>query len=106
MKLTPENVKHKTELTVKQQKEVKHTFIGDILPHTGHVIWEINDITLTVEKAQFAKTTFQMFGENKKEIIVKKGHSYISALNAKNALKKYHQGNNGSRKNPNPLNLF
>jgi len=38
-----------------------------------------------------------MFGENKKEIIVKDGFVYIAALNKKNALKKYNKGSNGGK---------
>ena len=36
--------------------------------------------------------------ENKKEIIIKQGYEYVSALNKKNALRKYRKGDNGSKK--------
>jgi hypothetical protein len=43
------------------------------------------------------------------EIITRSGYSYVSALNTKNALKKYKQGINGSKeliKNPLKIKLF
>jgi|688.fasta_scaffold1207443_1 hypothetical protein len=85
------------ELSVEQRKQVQYQFIGDIVPHEGHKIWEINTETLEVKEAKFSNTTYQMFGENKKEIIVKKGFAYVAALNKKNALKKYKNGVSGGK---------
>lgn len=91
--------KHDTniEVSVKQQKQVEHQFLGKIIPHQGHKLWQINKETLEIEEAKFTNTTYKMFGENKKEIVVKDEFAYVSALNKKNALKKYKNGNNGSR---------
>jgi hypothetical protein len=36
-------------------------------------------------------------GENKKEIIIKDGLAYVSALNRKNALKKFKKGKLGGK---------
>ncbi len=87
----------KIEQSINQKKKIEHEFIGKIIPHDGHVVWQINKETLEIEKAKFTNTTFQLFGENKKEIIIKDGFSYISALNKKNALRKYKKGDNGSK---------
>ena len=87
----------KIEISIKQQKQIEHEFIGNIIPHTGHTIWQINDETLEIEKAKFSNTTYHFEGENKKEIITRKGLTYVSALNKRNALKKYVNGENGSR---------
>ena len=96
----------KIEISVKQKKQVEHRLIGKIIPFEGHTIWQINDETLEIEVAKFSNATYHFEGENKKEIITKKGHTYISALNKKNAIKKYKQGVNGSRPiNDNPLTL-
>jgi len=91
------NNKTNIELSVEQRKQVQYQFIGDVVPHEGHKIWEINTETLEIEEAKFSNTTYQMFGENRKEIIVKKGFSYVAALNKKNALKKYKNGVRGGK---------
>lgn len=91
--------KHDTniEVSIKKQKQIQHQFIGDIIPYDGHKIWEINIETLEVKEAKFTNTTYQMFGENKKEIIAKEGFVYVAALNKKNALKKYNKGSDGGK---------
>lgn len=87
----------KIEISVNQKKQVEHQLIGKIMPHEGHSIWEVNDETLEIGKAKFSNATYQFGGENKKEIITKKGYTYISALNKKNVLKKYKKGVDGGR---------
>ena len=101
-------LKHETkiEVSVKQKKQVEHQLIGKIIPFEGHKIWEINNETMEVKEAKFANATYHLYGENKKEIITKQGFTYVSALNKKNALKKYKQGVNGSKTiSENPLTL-
>lgn len=92
------NNKENIEVSVKKQQEKEYTLIGNIVPHEGHTIWEINKETLSVTKAKFLTTNYYMFGENKKEIAVKQGCAYVSALNEKNALIKYKKGLNGGKK--------
>lgn len=87
----------KTEISVQQKKQVEHTLIGNIVPNEGHKIWQINKETLEIEPAKFRSITYNVFGENKKEIVVKDGYAYVAALNKKNALKKYHKGSNGGK---------
>jgi hypothetical protein len=97
----------KIEVSIKQKKQIQHELIGKIILHEGHIIWQINNETLEVEVAKFANATYHLGGKNKKEIIIKKGHTYIGALNKKNALKKYKQGVNGSKPiNEYPLSFY
>ncbi len=100
------NPKSRIEVSVKQKKQVEHELIGNIILHEGHTLWQINKETLEIEKAKFSIATYVLGGENKKEIIVKDGFFYVSALNKKNALKKYLQGKNGTKQiNKDPLKL-
>ena len=90
------NQESKIEISIKQQKQKELEFIDKIIPHDGHVIWEINKETLEVSKAKFSNATYNLIGDNKKEIIVKQGFAYVSALTKKTALKKFKEGKNGS----------
>jgi hypothetical protein len=89
----------KTEQSVKQQKqeERKKKLIGQIIPHNGHSIFKINEETLEISEPKYIKKAWIFNGENKPEVLVEKGFFYVSALNEKNALKKYNQGRNGSK---------
>ena len=102
-------LKHETkiEVSVKQKKKIEHELIGKIIPYGGHIVWQINKETLEIEKAKFSNVTYFFGGKNKSEVITKKGFAYISAFNKKNALRKFKQGKNGSKKiNNDPLQLL
>lgn len=106
MKELDQDIKARIEVSVKQKRQVEYELIGKIIPHEGHVIWQINKQTLSIERAKFSNATYIFGSENKKEIIIKDGYAYISALNKKNALKKYKQQKNGSKEvDKNPLTL-
>lgn len=100
--------KSKIEIQVKKQKQVQNELLYSIVPHNNHTVFEINNETLDVKKAKYSNVTaLDFYGKPKKEIIVKKNHSYVSALNDKNALKKYLKGKNGSKEIiKNPIKLF
>lgn len=85
------------EVNIKKEKEVQYELIDNIIPYNNHTVWEINVSTLEIKKAEWFNTNYIIGGENKKEIVTKKGHVYISALNKKNAMKKHKQGVNGSK---------
>ena len=89
----------KTELSVKQQKqeERKKKLIGQIIPHNGHSIFKINEETLEISEPKYIQKAWIFNGKNKPEVLVEEGFFYVSALNEKNALKKYNQGRNGSK---------
>ena len=99
----------KIEVSVNKKKQVEHELIGEIEMYDGHTIWQINNETLEVEKAKFSNATYHFAGDNRKEIIVKQGYSYVSALNKKNALRKFKQGRNGGKpidKEPLKLDIY
>jgi hypothetical protein len=94
------------EISIKEKKQIEHRLIDTIFPFQGHKTWEVNNETLHIEIAKYSICTYQFEGENAKEIIIKKGYTYISALNKKNALKKFIKGQNGSKpKTENPITL-
>jgi len=102
------NLKEKTELSVNQQQEYRETLETTIFSHPNHTLWEIDRKTRKVTKAVFEENDLEV--DLSKEItmltprgkvIVKSGYAYVSALNKKNALKKYYKGHNGSKKDPN-----
>jgi len=98
----------KTEQTVKQQKqeERKKKLIGQIIPHNGHSIFKLNEETLEISEPKYIQKAWIFNGENKPEVLVEEGFFYVSALNEKNALKKYNQGRNGSKDiSDSPLSL-
>ena len=107
MKIEQElNSKTKTELSVKQKKEVKHELQGRIIPYENHTMQEVNNETKEIKKALFSNVTYEFGGELRKEVITKKGHSYIGALNKRNVLKKFDKGVNGSKPiTDNPIEL-
>jgi len=97
----------KIEVSVKQKKQVEHSLIDKITPYEGHLIWEINTETLEIKLAKFSNATFNLVGKNQLEVIQKQGFAYVSALNKKNAIKKFKKGNNGSKPiDENPLSLI
>jgi hypothetical protein len=63
--------KTKIEISVKQKKQIEHELIGKIIPHEGHIIWQINKETLEIEKVKFSNATYHLGGENKKEVMTK-----------------------------------
>lgn len=81
---------NKVELNVKKKQEIEYVLQGTIKPQTGHFIWELNEETGEIKKAEFKRTT-AVFGAAipPEELIVKAGCIYIPALNAENAKRKY-----------------
>jgi hypothetical protein len=84
------NNQEKIELSVKKKNEVEYVLHGTLKPKKGHFIWEINEETGEVKKAEFKRTT-AIFGASipPQELLIKPDCVYIPALNAKNAKKKY-----------------
>lgn len=90
----------KTELSVDKQQEKKETLVGQILPHPGHTLFEINLGTKEIKPAKF-ETELVLDLNSKdnfnKKVIINKDCVYISALNRANVVKKLLKGSNGSR---------
>lgn len=95
--------KDNTEV-VQVQQENKLTLGGHHKPHKGHKVWEFNTVTNEIQEAEmeilptpFARKTKALIGVYEEEIpigvrkklIVKENCRYESALNIKNALKKF-----------------
>ena len=78
------------ELNVKKKQEIEYVLQGTIKPQAGHFVWEINEETGEIKKAEFKKVT-AVFGVKvpPKELIIKADYIYIPALNAENAKRKY-----------------
>lgn len=104
-------VKEKQNVEVTQQKEVEYRleYESTIIPHENHTLFEINIDTLEVSIPEY-KVRDYVYNphwvkgskiQGHSEVIRKEGFAYISALNKKNALKKYKEGSNGSKLDPN-----
>jgi hypothetical protein len=97
----------KTELSVKQKKQIESELVGDIMPNKGHFLWSINNETLEIKKARFIDTDIYYGAIPKREVLINKNHTYIAALNKKNALKKFKKGETGGvKRNKELLTLF
>ena len=89
------------EYSVKKKQKKEKVLIDKIIPHPNHKIWEINDkgLTLEIQLAKFEEHSFIIGKQHtNKEIIIDKDCIYISAMNKKNAIKKYLNKVNGSKK--------
>jgi hypothetical protein len=85
---------------VKQEEQNEREFIGRLVPHKGHNIYEVNVVEGTIELAEFEQKAFDFNGTNqvgKKSILMKDQCLYVSALNKINACKKILKGRNGSK---------
>jgi hypothetical protein len=94
---------NKIEISVKKEVQIEKELIGKITPHRNHILYEINIETGEIEEASYIPVpTFVKFGEKvekpKKQALVRDGFTYVSAMNKKNALKKYLKGSNGGKK--------
>lgn len=83
--------KDNTELSVQQKQQVEREFIGSIKPKNGHIVFEINVLTLEIVPAKFDELAILKFTSEKlkRTITINKDCVYISALNKENALKKF-----------------
>lgn len=89
-------IKQKVEVveTVNDEKpsELKH--VGTLKPKKGHRVFEVNISTLEINEAAYDEKTDFVLGNDKmkkskrKKLVMNKDCVYVSALNAKNAIKK------------------
>ena len=88
------------EVTLKKRQEIEHMYKGSIKPKKGQFVWEIDEETGEIKKAEYKKqpAIFDLTKsfKPKLELIMRKDCVYIPALNAENAKKKYLQNNNQS----------
>jgi Holliday junction resolvase len=79
----------KESIEIKQQKK-ESTFLGSIKIRKGHFLFKIKDgIAIKIEESDYRLSEIDLNGKKKKELIISKDFVYISALNKKNALKKF-----------------
>lgn len=78
------------ELNVKNKQEIEYVLQGSVKPQPGHFVWEVNEETGEIKKAEFKRNT-AVYGAElpPKELVVKADCIYIPALNAENAKRKY-----------------
>ena len=79
------------EIIDEKSIEKQEMFLGSLRPHSGHSCYEYDTETNTVQLAKFEQAEFNMItGEPlKRKIITKESAMYITALNKKNAIKKF-----------------
>ncbi len=78
------------ELNVKKKQEIEYVLQGTIKPQTGHFVWELNEETVEIKKAEFKRNT-AIYGAElpPEELVIKANCIYIPALNSENAKRKY-----------------
>ena len=101
MKETEINFKDEVKLHTEKQQEKKIQFIGSIQPHQGHTCYELNTETGIIEEAKFERVAavftdpkYSKDGEksvepNRLKLMIRDNCLYTTALNKKNALKKF-----------------
>lgn len=80
------------EVVIPIKSEMK--LLGTLKPQKGHKCFEINTITQDINEAEFYEDIVSMFSssyERRKKLKVKDSCVYLTALNKKNALKKYRE---------------
>jgi len=95
------------ESIIKKKKAVELMFEDSIKPVKGHRLFEVDVETLEVYEAEFvSKKTISWFdavriseGTLIDEVLIKPNKVYVSALNGKNAVKRY-QESKGSKVMP------
>ena len=102
-KLVPE--KTKLEITQQKQQEYKMTYQYSIIPHSSHTLYEIDLESGDIIEAEYERRDY-IFDWNwtpksrvnsHGDVIIQPGKAYVSALNKKNAEKKFKKGSTGTR---------
>lgn len=91
------NLASKIEINVKKKQEVEYFLEGIIKPKIGHFIWEVNEETGDIKKADYkVNSTVFHWSQTKlsEKLVVNPFCVYIPALNAVNAKKNYLRNKN------------
>ena len=101
------DVKEKAKVEITQQKDQEYQLVyqSTIIPHSGHILYEINTQTLEILKAKYHKKDYVFRSKWKKgdrdavnsEVIINEGMVYVSALNEENAFKQYANDSSGTK---------
>lgn len=85
--------KDKPKLAVEKQYEKQHKFIGSVKPHKGQNFYELSLETRKITIAEFDDISMKFENTNKagihKKLVVKPLCIYTTALNLKNAERKF-----------------
>ena len=87
-----ETVKDKVVIVGQREMKQKAKLHGSIRPQKGHTLFELNLKTKEIKPATFEELDFvvnQITNGKKKKVIMQTDCIYISALNEKNALRKF-----------------
>ena len=90
-------VKDQIEIVGQAEKKYEVKKLATINPHKGHTLFQIDIKNRTITVAEFEQQDVEMLKLNKnwtgvtKKVTVKPDCIYISALNQKNAIKKFKQ---------------
>lgn len=87
MKETQTHLKDQTAEVYQKPVEKKLIRLGSIIPKRGHTLFKINVETMEVSKADFNEVAVSFDGAIKRKVVIEPGFDYVSALNAKNALR-------------------
>lgn len=86
----------RTEKQVEQQQVKKLEFLGSVKPQAGYTLFELNLDTRKIQPAAFESQTVELSAatrqadyKTRKKLIVKDNCLYASALNIRNAEKKF-----------------
>lgn len=85
----------KDEIVKVPEQKTELKFLGSNKPYRGHTLFKINISTSEIEVADFEVKAIPLKNAKlknppvRKKVIVEEGFYYISALNKKNALKKW-----------------
>ena len=80
----------------KDQRKEK-TLLGTIVPHKGHTLYKVDLETEEVSLAKYS-SAYNVDKTIPKKVIVEEGYYFVSALNRKNALKKFRKSQSGSKR--------
>jgi hypothetical protein len=93
-------LKDRLEIKQQQKKQIEYELIGSIQPLPNHFIFEINEETGEVNKADYEIPKTIVFNWYKtkipKKLMINENCIYIPAMNKENALKKYLKNKNQS----------
>lgn len=90
MNLTENIQPDKTEIEAVKPIKKELKLLGTIRPHKGHTMYQLNLAAGEISEAVFEEITASFKGGPvKRKLIVKQGFIYQSALNKKNAEKKF-----------------
>lgn len=86
---------HLTEITQEKLEQIQYKLAGQLKPKKGHIVFEVNTISGSIQKAEFMTNLTYVVSSNgyrkstkNQQIMMKKDCIYISALNVENVKKK------------------